>query len=124
MNLILNSIPKKMGLVIYLFINFELKMKPGKIAAQVSHAINKLHRNVKRQPTAVQTLFHDYLNGNSLQVCIAYKASLEDMENVLSDYPGEIVIDAGITQVAPNSKTVMALYPRVKSDEFSRFKLL
>ena len=111
-------------LVIYLFVNQSLGMNKGKIAAQTNHAINKLHRNIRDQHPKVQKRFADYLEGGDSSVCIAYKATLQQMEEILEIYGGEIVTDAGLTQVPCGSKTVMALYPRIKTDEFPSFKLL
>lgn len=115
------------SLVINLFVNTELKMKPGKIAAQVSHAVNKLHRNIvnHRSNETLMANYNAYIHGTDHVVaCIAYKATLEEMEEIMLTHAGEIVTDAGLTQVPANSKTVMALYPRVRDNAFANFKLL
>lgn len=111
-------------LVVYLFINQSLKMDKGKIAAQTVHAINGLHRGIGNEHINVMDRFQSYIYGGNMNVCIAYKANLQQMEEIYATYGGYIVTDAGLTQVAPGSKTVLALYPRVKSEEFKSFKLL
>lgn len=115
---------KMSHLVVYLFVNQSLGMDKGKIAAQTNHAVNKLHRNIGEQHPKVRKIFTEYMYGDCIPVCIAYKSTLSQMEYILETYGGEIITDAGLTQVPEGSKTVLALYPRVRCDEFSTFKLL
>ncbi|GJS01558.1 peptidyl-tRNA hydrolase 2, mitochondrial [Tanacetum coccineum] len=75
-----------------LVVRNDLKMGKGKIAAQCSHATLGLYKKIlHRAPKAL----------NSHVVLQARAKSL--------NIPTHIVIDAGRTQIAPNSRTVMAV---------------
>ncbi|CAL1407880.1 unnamed protein product [Linum trigynum] len=93
-----------------LVVRNDLKMGKGKIAAQCSHATLGLYKKLlNRGPKAL----------NRWEMCAQPKVVLkidteEDMlllqEKAKSlKIPSHITIDAGRTQIAPNSRTVMAL---------------
>ncbi|XP_062093201.1 uncharacterized protein LOC133798751 isoform X1 [Humulus lupulus] len=93
-----------------LVVRNDLKMGKGKIAAQCSHATLGLYKKLlHRAPKAL----------NRWEMCSQPKVvvkieSEEDMlmlqENAKSrKLPTHITIDAGRTQIAPNSRTVMAI---------------
>ena len=110
--------------VMYLIVNNDLSMGKGKICAQVGHA--------------VQYIIDEYYNGTigdkkSYQLWkengnpkIIIKASQEEL-NKLSKYKNTYtIIDAGRTQIAPNSMTVVVFFPTQRKNlEFLKnFKLL
>ncbi|XP_068303083.1 uncharacterized protein [Pyrus communis] len=93
-----------------LVVRNDLKMGKGKIAAQCSHATLGLYKKVlHRAPKAL----------NRWEMCAQPKVvvkieSEEDMlllqeRAKLLNLPTHITIDAGRTQIAPNSRTVMAI---------------
>ncbi|KAJ0014313.1 hypothetical protein Pint_21050 [Pistacia integerrima] len=93
-----------------LVVRNDLKMGKGKIAAQCSHATLGLYKKLlRRAPNAL----------NRWEMCAQPKVVLkieseEDMlvlqERAKSlELPTHITIDAGRTQIAPNSRTVMAI---------------
>ncbi|KAJ1700271.1 hypothetical protein LUZ63_000050 [Rhynchospora breviuscula] len=93
-----------------LVVRNDLKMGKGKIAAQCSHATLGLYKKlVNRAPK--------YLNRWEMcgQVKVVVKIETEDEMLVLQErakslsLPTHIVIDAGRTQIAPNSRTVMSI---------------
>lgn len=93
-----------------LVVRNDLKMGKGKIAAQCSHATLGLYKKLlHRAPKAL----------NRWEMCgqvkVVLKTESEDDLLLLQDraktisLPTHIVIDAGKTQIAPNSRTVMAM---------------
>ncbi|GAB2228482.1 hypothetical protein Droror1_Dr00022603 [Drosera rotundifolia] len=93
-----------------LVVRNDLKMGKGKIAAQCSHATLGLYKKlVNRAPKAL----------NRWEMCgqvkVVLKTETEDDMLVLQEkakliqLPTHITIDAGRTQIAPNSRTVMAI---------------
>lgn len=93
-----------------LVVRNDLKMGKGKIAAQCSHATLGLYKKLhNRAPKAL----------NRWEMCGQVKVvvKIESEEEMLAlqaraksiHIPTHIVIDAGRTQIAPNSRTVMAV---------------
>ncbi|KMT16695.1 hypothetical protein BVRB_3g049790 [Beta vulgaris subsp. vulgaris] len=93
-----------------LVVRNDLKMGKGKIAAQCSHATLGLYKKLhNRAPKAL----------NRWEMCGQVKVVVktESEEEMLAlqgraksvHIPTHIVIDAGRTQIAPNSRTVMAV---------------
>ncbi|XP_076954234.1 uncharacterized protein LOC143628559 [Bidens hawaiensis] len=93
-----------------LVVRNDLKMGKGKIAAQCSHATLGLYKKIlHRAPKAL----------NRWEMCgqvkVVVKTESEDDMLELQQrakslgIPTHIVIDAGRTQIAPNSRTVMAV---------------
>lgn len=96
----------------YFVINHDLKMKPGKIAAQIAHAATQLCYTAvtqdKKNPK--QALFVTWLQSG--QAKIVLKASTLEFEQ-LKEMAHTYIVDAGRTQVEPNTTTVLAWYPTV-----------
>ncbi|XP_054811213.1 uncharacterized protein LOC129312578 [Prosopis cineraria] len=93
-----------------LVVRNDLKMGKGKIAAQCSHATLGLYKKLlHRAPKAL----------NRWEMCAQPKVvvKIESEEDMLVlqerakslNVPTHITIDAGRTQIAPNSRTVMAI---------------
>nr|KJB17401.1 hypothetical protein B456_003G053000 [Gossypium raimondii] len=78
-----------------LVVRNDLKMGKGKIAAQCSHATLGLYKKLlHRAPKAL----------NRWEMCAQPKERAKSL-----NIPTHITIDAGRTQIAPNSRTVMAI---------------
>lgn len=94
-----------------LVVRNDLKMGKGKIAAQCSHATLGLYKKILHR--APKALSRWEMCG---QVKVVVKIESEDDILVLQErakslnIPTHIVIDAGRTQIAPNSRTVMAVF--------------
>ncbi|MCO5609620.1 hypothetical protein L7F22_063850 [Adiantum nelumboides] len=93
-----------------LVVRNDLKMGKGKVAAQCSHATLGLYKKVFfRAPKALQRW------ENCGQVKVVTKVESEDELLLLQGkanslkIASHITIDAGRTQIAPNSRTVMSL---------------
>lgn len=93
-----------------LVVRNDLKMGKGKIAAQCSHATLGLYKKLYNR--APKALGRWEMCG---QVKVVVKIESEDDMLVLQEraksinIPTHITIDAGRTQIAPNSRTVMAI---------------
>ncbi|OIV99595.1 hypothetical protein TanjilG_17405 [Lupinus angustifolius] len=110
-----------------LVVRNDLKMGKGKIAAQCSHATLGLYKKLhNRAPKAL----------NRWEMCAQPKVvvKIESEEDMLAlqerakslKLPTHITIDAGRTQIAPNSRTVMAIMGPVEvvNDVTGGLKLL
>lgn len=112
-------------LVIYTFVNKDLKMDKGKIASQIVHATFKLGREVHTMKERVQQNYEAYMFDTEIsKTSITYKATQEELLEILENEQCVATIDSGRTQVAPGSMTVVMLYPIPKTTRFSSFKLL
>ncbi|KRX61286.1 DDB1- and CUL4-associated factor 7 [Trichinella sp. T9] len=104
-------------------VNTSLKMGVGKTAAQVGHAVLGLYRLMNRQAIAEKALT-DWTNSGQMKVVLKGEDSqhLESLE-VLADarrLNTYLVHDAGRTQVAPGSVTVLAIFgPVPEVDEIT-----
>ncbi|XP_020578897.1 peptidyl-tRNA hydrolase 2, mitochondrial-like [Phalaenopsis equestris] len=93
-----------------LVVRNDLKMGKGKIAAQCSHATLGLYKKLHNR--APKTLNRWEMCG---QVKVVLRIESEEDMLVLQErakslkLPTHITIDAGRTQIAPNSRTVMAI---------------
>lgn len=93
-----------------LVVRNDLKMGKGKIAAQCSHATLGLYKKLYNR--APKALGRWEMCG---QVKVVVKIETEDDMLVLQEkaksinLPTHVTIDAGRTQIAPNSRTVMAI---------------
>ncbi|GJP47015.1 hypothetical protein CLOM_g6247 [Closterium sp. NIES-68] len=110
-----------------LVVRNDLKMGKGKIGAQCGHATLGLYKRLaKRAPTALERWDE---NG---QVKVVVRVDSEEELIILQDkakksgLPTHITIDAGRTQIEPNSKTVMAIIgpQHIVSDITGHLKLL
>ncbi|KAF5187414.1 Peptidyl-trna hydrolase [Thalictrum thalictroides] len=110
-----------------LIVRNDLKMGKGKIAAQCSHATLGIYKKLLHR--APKALSRWEMCG---QVKVVLKTETEDdllilQENAKSmNLPTHITIDAGRTQIAPNSRTVMAILgpADLVDDVTGRLKLL
>ncbi|GBG81763.1 hypothetical protein CBR_g33941 [Chara braunii] len=111
-----------------LVVRMDLKMGKGKIAAQCSHATLGIYKKLQRKaPTALRKWEY------SGQRKVVLKIDTEDDMMALvkkakdAGVPTHITIDAGRTQIAPDSRTVMAVGPapdHVLDDITGHLKLL
>jgi peptidyl-tRNA hydrolase, PTH2 family len=95
-----------------LIINMELSMGKGKIAAQCGHAaIGCYEKCVKLCPNAVRAWYHSGCAKIALK-CNNTNELLELMQQAKNKYriPHYLVEDAGKTQIAAGSRTVLGLF--------------
>lgn len=102
------------NLVLQVLVRKSLKMKPGKIAAQVGHAVIGSYKNIINYPDAANT----WRNGG--EAIIVLKAEDDEITDTLEKAKRAgihiyKVYDAGRTQVSAGSQTVIALGPAPKN---------
>ena len=106
----------------YLFVNTTIKMDKGKIAGQVGHAVQKLIENLLLNHSQSKTeeskkIISNYKywksNGMAKIVLKAEQVQLEQLQLL----PNVICVrDAGLTQIPPNTLTVVGFLPAPKSE--------
>jgi peptidyl-tRNA hydrolase, PTH2 family len=117
----------------YIFVNKELGMDKGKIASQVGHVVQHIVEDIFVNYTdgvkSYKSIYEDYMiwtrYHNSVKIVL--KATLQELEEFKTMSYAKYIIDAGKTQIEPNSLTVVAFYPmnckKIKHN-LTRFKLL
>jgi peptidyl-tRNA hydrolase, PTH2 family len=107
-------------IVMYLIVRKSLNMGVGKIAAQCGHAVQLLLESKPESETF--TIWNDKDNGGMRKIVLS--ASDNEWEKLKEKYNPFIVLDAGITEVAAGSETVMALLPMYRSQRCNVLKRL
>ena len=106
----------------YVLVNDDLKMGRGKACSQVGHGVGAVLEELLTgespiKPSRLQKLQVDYRKWkNSGSRKIVLKATLKDIETLHETYentetPCRVIVDAGLTQISPNSKTCLAFFP-------------
>lgn len=119
----------------YILVNDDLKMSKGKIAAQVGHVVQMatetILTNYYEHKLRTHNLLYDkYCKWNRTGcIKIALKATTEEMNYVIKNHGNQVkyILDAGHTQVKPNSLTVLAFIPMREDKmtyDISKHKLL
>ena len=117
-------------IVMYLIVREELGMSIGKTAAQCAHAsqmlqlkFNELEKEdmcgwANDADLARKKIFQEWLDGSFRKVVLKaddkewHKVQLAFVEGVMR----VTVVDAGLTEVNPNTETVMGIWPMRKSE--------
>jgi len=131
-------------IVMYLIIRESLEMSPGKIAAQCAHAsqmltLKYLHAKIKHDDSISTTwfklwntlraffgksaeeqvkpdldIFEAWLDTSFRKVVL--RADDHRFERLRAENPNHVVVvDAGLTEIAPGSETVLGLWPMYRS---------
>ena len=116
----------------YIFINNDLKMDKGKIASQVGHVVQFVTEDIIRMgyetTKGVPEEYSRYMKWKADGCAkIVLKATQEELDKLKTLPEARHIIDAGRTQIAPNSLTAVGLFPDVKhvlKDITRGFKLL
>ncbi len=114
----------------YIFVNMDLKMDKGKIAGQVGHVVQKILEYVlpivvKLDAGLIQMENLDEQTRKHVQSYLSWakngmgkivlKATQAELEEFISKHNAFYVRDAGLTQIAPNSLTVVGFCPAPKT---------
>ena len=96
-------------LVIYLVVRTDLKMRPGKIAAQCGHAVEYLALHTPKP------VMQEYCRHGHSKIALKV-ATLEDLECIRDEchrnrIQYHTVEDHGLTQVPAGSRTVLGIGP-------------
>jgi len=108
-------------IVMYIIINKDLKMSPGKIAAQAAHVAVKAY--ILGEKINQETTYEWYSKSYAK---IVLKASEYEMRKILELTPTTTVstIDEGRTEIAKGSLTAIAFVPMNKENVSSILKVL
>jgi len=91
----------------YLVVDTTLGMDKGKLCAQTGHAVAALTRRLEAKPTASYLQWRDHY-----ETKIVLKGTGPLLRQLRERYPeAHVVIDAGLTQIPPNSLTVVGFPP-------------
>lgn len=119
-------------IVMYLIVRTEINMSIGKLPAQVGHAVGmqmlqyfkcildcqrKGYNDQKILSTPQVYMFDEWLNNSYRKVTLA--ANEKDWAKLKELYKkpeAVIVVDAGLTELEPNTETVIGLLPMRKSE--------
>lgn len=126
--------------VLYLIVRESLNMTPGKLAAQIGHAVSMVEREFRKLfiesicsdfgceylLTEVQEqLIKDFENWEkSSHRKVTLGADEKEWEKLKKEHDCFVVVDAGLTQVDPGSETVIALWPIKRSQRSKILKRL
>lgn len=97
-------------LILYIIVNSTLpkKMTSGKVAGQVGHAVQYC---IEDMIVNNRNLYNEYKNSLCVKIVLQAKTE-EELNNILSLTNKKfIVIDAGRTQIEPNSLTAISFLP-------------
>ena len=117
-------------LTMYLFVNSDLKMKAGKIAAQVGHAAQEITEQLVKMRYENNGMLPDpyvrYFKWSKMGAKkIVLKATQEQLIEMTKMREAVAITDSGRTQVAPGSLTVVGFYPSQCKSKFAKdYKLL
>lgn len=125
----INELEQKQ-LYMYVLVNDDLKMGKGKIAGQVGHVVGLITEEIVRKSyetaKGVPDCYARYMVWKATgHAKVILKASQEQIEELLGEPETMFIRDAGRTQIAPNSLTVLGFYPSSNlKEKFKDFKLL
>lgn len=117
-------------LYMYVLVNDDLKMGKGKIAGQVGHVVGLITEEIIRKSyesnSGVPDCYLRYMEWKMTgHAKVILKATQEQIEKMIGEPETIYIRDAGRTQIAPNSLTVLGFYPsRNLKERFSNYKLL
>lgn len=131
----MNSGPTCLTYAMYIFVNTDLKMDKGKIAGQVGHVVQKIIEKIlvdfipmENPDDKTKEIISNYIKWKTHGMAkIILKASQVQLEEFMNNSTTCHVRDSGLTQIAPNSLTVVGFYPESKENMnviTSGFKLL
>lgn len=113
----------------YLFVNKDLNMSPGKIGAQVGHVtemiaeemMKSMYEDINDTNTAIW--WKEYTSrGRKKVVC---SATLKELDELTREVDCLGYVDEGLTEVPENSLTVVGFIPKPDNrDRFKKFRLL
>ena len=117
-------------LYMYVFVNDDLKMGKGKIAGQVAHVVGLITEEIIRESyettKGVPDCYTRYMVWKATgHAKVILKASQKQIESMIGEPETMYIRDAGRTQIAPNSLTVLGFFPSANlKEKFKDYKLL
>ncbi len=113
----------------YVLVNDDLKMGKGKIASQVGHVVGLITEEIIRKSYESSKVPESYMRyakwKKTGHAKIILKASQEQITSFIGYPESMYILDAGRTQIAPDSLTVLGFYPSATlKSQLKNFKLL
>jgi PTH2 family peptidyl-tRNA hydrolase len=116
-------------IVQYFIVRTDLNMSIGKIGAQIAHGaemfilrytelkqvLNCLDNKYIRPNERIVGIVDDWLGSSFRKVVLGGKK--KDFDKIISELNVFLVRDAGLTEVEPNSNTVIVTWPMLKSTQ-------
>jgi|LauGreDrversion4_2_1035121.scaffolds.fasta_scaffold1435092_1 PTH2 family peptidyl-tRNA hydrolase len=122
---------KRENLYMYILVNNDAKMEKGKIAGQVGHVVGLITEEIiqnyylERNVRATEAYERYYSWKKKGHAKVVLKATEAQLELFLNDKECVYIRDAGKTQIAPNTLTVVGFYPSIElKNKFKHLKLL
>lgn len=121
---------KQGPLYMYVLVNDDLKMGKGKIAGQVAHVVGLITEEIIRKyyetSNDIPDCYTRYMQWKATgHAKVILKASQEQIDQLIKEPESLYIRDAGKTQIAPNSLTVLGFYPsNTLKEKFKDLKLL
>jgi Uncharacterized conserved protein len=113
----------------YIFVNSDLKMRTGKISAQVGHSVQMITESIIRSaygeypPSDAYKNYMEWKDKKSPKIII--KATTDQLKELMKLDNCCHIIDAGRTQIPANSLTVVAFYPgKFDTELLEKYKIL
>jgi peptidyl-tRNA hydrolase len=121
-------------IIMYLIVRESLNMSIGKTAAQVGHAVQMLQLGYQKDLDILENTFDGDIPDESSSILqrvpiykkwletsfrkIVLKADEKEFAKILKEMPNNIVLvtDAGLTELAPQTDTVIGVFPMYKSE--------
>jgi PTH2 family peptidyl-tRNA hydrolase len=113
----------------YIIVNNDLNMSKGKIASQVGHLTETIAEKIMKtmyESVKSKEIVLDYMKyAKTGRKKIILKGTQQELEELSKEKDAEFIIDAGRTEIAPGSLTVVGFPPSNKNkDRFKKFRLL
>ncbi len=111
---------------LYIIINNDLHMSPGKMASQVGHVVEKITERILNMTDIPKHVAIDYVKySRSGRKKIVLSGTQYELEILKHEKDAEYIIDEGITEIPENSLTVVGFFPNNRNKErFKKFRLL
>lgn len=113
----------------YVFVNSDLGMSAGKIAAQVAHVAEKIAVEMMERICGDGMVgghmlkYRHYLGHGHRKIILV--ATEKQMRELMKEEDAMHIIDEGYTEVPPDSLTVVGFFPSDKNkDRFRGYRLL
>lgn len=112
----------------YILVNSDLNMSPGKIASQVAHITQLITDEIVRsgyESRKVPDSYFKYMKWCKCPTKIILKANTSQLKELIRTHRARYIIDDGITEVPKDSLTVIGFYPDgIDNDILKNFKKL
>lgn len=115
-------------ITMYIFVNKDLNMGKGKICSQVAHVTQLIVEEIIRKGYEMHPPPKEYITYMKWRpncTKIVLKATEQQLKELMKLKESRYIIDAGKTQIQPNSLTVVGFFPSSEMEDMVKsYKLL